>query len=82
MDRKFEREKQQLIKIGVPEELAYIIVSKKLNINEEEVNYILKDIKEQQKEMMDITKEFKPFNENLISNNNNIDNVENKNKNV
>lgn len=78
MNRKFEQEKQNLIKLGIPEEMAFLLASNKLGINKEEVEYLLNDIKEQQKEIMDFTKEFKPLNENLISNTN-INNVENKN---
>jgi hypothetical protein len=78
MDRKFEQEKQALVKLGVPEELAFIIVSNKQGKNKEEVEFLINDIKEQQKEIQDFLKEFKPLNENLISNSNNID-VKDKN---
>ena len=81
MDRKFELEKQNLIKIGIPEELAYLIASHKLNKNTDEVEFIVNDIKEQQKEIQESLKEFKLFNENLISNTNNID-VKDENKTI
>lgn len=87
MNRKFEQEKQNLMKLGIPEDMAFLLASNKLGINQEEISYLVKDIKDQQQEIKDLLqdfkplnenlKEFKPLNENLISNNNNIDNVKN-----
>ena len=70
---KFENEMKSLIKIGVPENMAYLIASHKFNKNKDEVDSIVGSIKEQQAEIAEYVKEFKPLSENLNLNNNNND---------
>lgn len=70
---KFENEMKSLIKIGVPENMAYLIASHKFNKNKDEVDSIVGSIKEQQAEIAEFVKEFKPLSENLNLNNNNND---------
>ena len=75
---KFENELKALIKIGVPEEMAYLITCTKLKVNLEEVDLRLNEIREAQIEIKEATKEFMTFEENLkISENNNISNSNN-----
>ena len=66
---KFENEMKALVKIGVPENMAYLIASHKHNKNKDEVDYTINEIKEQQAEIAEFIKDFKPLNENLILNN-------------
>lgn len=70
---KFENEMKSLIKIGVPENMAYLIASHKFNKNKDEIDSIVYGIKEQQVEIAESLKDFKPLSENLNLNNNNND---------
>jgi len=72
---KFETEMKSLIKIGVPENMAYLIASHKFNKNKNEVDSIVNEVREQQAEIAEFVKQFKPLNENenLNLNNNNND---------
>lgn len=70
---KFENEMKSLIKIGVPENMAYLIASHKHNKNKDEVEFALNEIKEQFLEIAESMKDFKPLCENLNLNNNNND---------
>lgn len=82
---KFDNELKNLIKIGVPDELAYLITCNKFKKNMDEVEARINDIKEVQEELMNATKDFIKLSDNLnnienynISNNNNNDKNENK----
>ena len=91
MQRKAENEFKQLIKIGVPENMAHLIVTHKYKLNEEEVENSILDIKDEQ---LEIKKELDNFVElskniemvkkiedkNLISNNNINTNDKNEDK--
>jgi hypothetical protein len=70
---KFENEMKALIKIGVPENMAYLIASHKHGKNKDEVDFALNEVKEQQEELFNAIKDFKPLSENLNLNNNNND---------
>jgi hypothetical protein len=70
---KFENEMKSLIKIGIPENMAYLIASHKFNKNKDDVDSIVSGIKEQQADIAGFVKEFKPLCENLNLNNNNND---------
>ena len=70
---KFENEMKSLIKIGVPENMAYLIASHKHGKNKDEVEFALNEIKEQFLEIAESMKDFKPLSENLNLNNNNND---------
>lgn len=70
---KFENEMKSLIKIGVPENMAYLIASHKHGKNKDEVEFALNEIKEQFLEIAESMKDFKPLCENLNLNNNNND---------
>lgn len=70
---KFENEMKSLIKIGVPENMAYLIASHKHGKNKDEVEFALNEIKEQFLEIAESIKDFKPLSENLNLNNNNND---------
>lgn len=70
---KFENEMKALIKIGVPENMAYLIASHKHGKNKDEVEFALNEIKEQFLEIAESMKDFKPLCENLNLNNNNND---------
>lgn len=76
MDRKAESELKQLIKIGVPENMAYLIVSHKYN-KKEEVENIIDDIKDEQNEIKNELKNFVQFSKNntFIENENKISNL-------
>lgn len=62
---KFENEYKSLIKIGVPENMAYLIASHKHNKNKDEVDFTINEIKEQQEELYNSIKDFKPLSESL-----------------
>jgi hypothetical protein len=73
---KFENEMKSLIKIGLPENMAYLIASHKYGKNKEEVEYALNEVKEQFSEIAESVKDFKPLCETLnlnLNNNNNND---------
>ena len=70
---RFENEMKALIKIGIPENMAYLIASHKYNKNKDEVDYALNEVREQFLEIAEFTKDFKPLSENLNLNNNNND---------
>jgi hypothetical protein len=55
---KFDNELNNLIKIGIPDELAYLITCNKFKKNTEEVEARINDIKEVQEEIMNATKDF------------------------
>jgi pyruvate-formate lyase-activating enzyme len=76
MDRKAEAELKQLIKIGVPENMAYLIVSHKYN-KKEEVENIIDDIKDEQTEIKNELKNFIELSKNntFIENENKISNL-------
>jgi pyruvate-formate lyase-activating enzyme len=78
MESKSELEFKQLVKIGVPENMAYLIVKHKYN-NKEEVDSLIADVKDQQLEIQNELQNFvelsknieyieKEKNNNLISN--------------
>jgi hypothetical protein len=78
---KFECELNSLVKLGVPEEMAYLIACNKFKKNMDEVEERLNQVKESQYELMEALKEFIPFHENLkIQENNNISNNNDKNE--
>jgi len=81
MESKVQQEYKALIKLGIPENMAYLIASHKYGQNTEEVNILIQDVKEQQVEIQNCLKEFKPF-EKVDNLNLTIDNVENKDKTV
>jgi hypothetical protein len=68
---KFESEMKSLIKVGLPESMAYLIASHKHCKNKDEVDFAINEIKEQQEEIADSIKDFKPLSEKLNLNNNN-----------
>jgi len=70
---KFENEMKSLIKIGIPENMAYLIASHKYNKNKDEVESIVAEVRDQQAEIAESIKDFKPLFENLNLNNNNND---------
>ena len=70
---KFENEMKALIKIGLPENMAYLIASHKHGKNKDEVDYALNEVREQFLEIAESIKDFKPLSENLNLNNNNND---------
>lgn len=77
---KFDNELNNLIKIGVPDELAYLICCDKFKKNTDEVETRINDIKDIQEELMNSTKNFIKVSDNLnnienfnITNNNNND---------
>jgi len=76
MDKKAETELKQLIKIGVPENMAYLIVSHKYN-KKEEVENIIDDIKDEQQEIKNELKNFIELSKNntFIENENKISNL-------
>lgn len=79
---KVQKEYEALIKIGIPENMAYLIANHKYGTNKEEVEIIINDIKEQQAEISDYLKEFKPFEQNIEIpkiENLNLSNAEDKN---
>jgi hypothetical protein len=55
---KFDNELNNLIKLGIPDELAYLITCNKFKKNTEEVEAKINDIKEVQEEIMNATKDF------------------------
>ena len=63
MDFKIKREVAQLVKIGIPEDIALIAICKKYG-KEELVGDILEEQKEEQQVLNEMLKEFKQFNEN------------------
>ena len=87
MQRKAEHEFRYLTKIGVPENMALLIVKHKYKIDEEEVEWIINDIKEEQ---LELKKELENFIEmskkiedkNLISNDTINTNDKNEDKTV
>lgn len=93
MERKADIEYKQLCKIGVPENLAYLIVCHKYKVNLDTVEDTLNDVKEQQKEFAESIKDFMPLEEtikfveleknaNLISNININKDDQNKDKDI
>lgn len=87
MEKKADIEYKQLVKIGVPENMAYLIVSHKYKVNEDEVNSLINDVKEQQTEIQKMLSDFVPLEKNLemIENEKNINlisniNINDKNK--
>jgi len=68
---KFENEMKALIKIGLPENMAYLIASHKHGKNKDEVEFALNEVREQFLEISESIKDFKPLSENLNLNNNN-----------
>jgi hypothetical protein len=74
---KFENEMKTLVKIGIPEDMAYLIASHKHGKNKDEVENTLNEIKEQFLEIAESLKDFKPLSENLNLNNNNNNNDKN-----
>jgi hypothetical protein len=74
---KFDNELNNLIKIGIPDELAYLITCNKFKKNTEEVEARINDIKEVQEEIMNATKDFIKLSDNL----NNIENYNISNSN-
>ena len=70
---KFENEMKALIKIGLPENMAYLIASHKHGKNKDEVEFALNEVREQFLEIAESIKDFKPLSENLNLNNNNND---------
>lgn len=65
IERKADLEYKQLCKIGIPENMAYLIACHKYGINEEEVNDMIQDVKEQQKEFQDAIKDFIEVKDNI-----------------
>lgn len=65
IERKADLEYKELCKIGVPENMAYLIACHKYAVNEEEVNDMIQDVKEQQKEIQESLKDFLPLKDNL-----------------
>ena len=63
MDFKMKREVAQLVKIGIPEDIALIAICKKYG-KEELVSDILGEQREEQYILNQMLKEFKQFNEN------------------
>jgi hypothetical protein len=51
MQRKAEHEFRQLIKIGIPENMALLIVKHKYDIDKEDVENTIEDIKDEQIEL-------------------------------
>lgn len=87
MQRKAESEFRYLTKIGVPENMALLIVKHKYKIDEEEVEWIINDIKEEQLELKNEIQNFiemskKIEDKNLISNDNINTNDKNEDKTV
>lgn len=74
---KFDNELNNLIKIGVPDELAYLICCDKFKKNTDEVEARINDIKDIQEELMNATKNFIKVSDNL----NNIENYNISNSN-
>lgn len=62
---KVQKEYEALIKIGIPDNMAYLIANHKYGANKEEVEIIINDIKEQQEEISQFVKEFKPLEVNI-----------------
>ena len=81
MNKKAEQEFKQLIKLGVDEALARLIVMKKYHADSEETAFLLQDEQEEQNKLKDAIRQFsfQPFEkiDNKLSNNN----VYDKNKN-
>ena len=71
MNKKAETEYKQLIKLGVTESIARLIVMKKYHSESEETDYLLEDEKREQNELMCAIQE---FNFKQISNQNRLDN--------
>ena len=58
MNKKAETEYKQLIKLGVTESMARLIVMKKYHSESEETDYLLEDEKREQNELMCAIQEF------------------------
>ena len=58
MNRKAELEYKQLIKLGVPESMARLIVMKKYHANSEECDELMNDEINEQKELADAIGQF------------------------
>ena len=59
MNRKAENEFKQLVKLGVPEEIAKLIAVSKYNPDSEESKYLIEEEKEMQNELQRFISEFK-----------------------
>ena len=59
MNKKAEQEYKQLIKLGVTESLARLIVMKKYHSDSEECNFLLDDEIQEQQELANAIHEFK-----------------------
>ncbi len=59
MNKKAEQEFKQLIKLGVTESLARLIVMKKYQSDSEECNFLLDDEIQEQQELANAIEEFK-----------------------
>ena len=59
MNKKAEQEFKQLIKLGVTESLARLIVMKKYHSDSEECNFLLDDEIQEQQELANAIEEFK-----------------------
>lgn len=76
-----QQEYKALIKLGIPDNMAYLIASHKYGQNKEEVEILINDVKEQQLEIKECLKDFIPL-EKALNLNLTIDNVENKDKTI
>lgn len=65
MERKADLEYKQLVKIGVPENMAYLIVNHKYNLDKDAVDDIINDVKDQQLEIKTELENFLTLKENL-----------------
>lgn len=59
MNRKAENEYKQLIKLGIPEEIAKLIAISKHKPESEESKYLIEEEKEIQNEIQSFIKDFK-----------------------
>ena len=65
MQRKAENEYRYLTKIGVPENMALLIIKHKYKIDEEDVENTIQDIKEEQLEIKKELENFVEFSKNI-----------------
>ena len=64
MDRKIDQEIKSLVKMGIPDNLAYLIACNKFG-RKEEVETIIEDIKEEQKEIQTEIENFIEMSKNI-----------------
>lgn len=82
MQRKAENEFRQLVKIGVPENMALLIVKHKYSLDTEEVEETINDIKDEQLEIMKELNNFIEISKNIeIDKNISNININDKNQN-